>query len=75
MKQNVKITTEKETLPDIEILAEHIEALSKVGEKLKKSRLNERTIILLLKDSTGLYGNQIQKVLDALPELKKRYLK
>jgi hypothetical protein len=60
---------------NLEIIAEHIERLSKVGLAIQASRLSETAILTLLRHSTGLYQNQIKQVLDALPDLENRYLK
>lgn len=49
--------------------------LSEVGEKIEKSRLNRRTIILLLNDITKVPKSHIEYILNALPELKNKYLK
>ena len=59
----------------LEALAEHIEKLSRACTILESSRLKHRTILLLLKDMTGLPLYRIEALLDALPELSKRYVK
>ncbi len=74
MKVNLKTTEGQEELP-IDILVEHIIKLADIGRQLKNSRLKMRTIILLLMDSTGLKFTEIQKVLEALPNLEHEFLK
>lgn len=74
-KPEIKVTTKEEAMPDLEILAEHIKQLSELGKKLKNSKLKENTILLLIKDHTGIPKHQIKRILDALPELEKIYLK
>lgn len=59
----------------LEVIAEHIEALSAVGRAIKASRLTETAILTLLRHQTGMYQNQIKQVLDAIPELETKYLK
>lgn len=70
----VKIITEKEVMPPLEILAEQIEAIAKLGLEIKNSRLTQDAIVTLLKAKTGEHKISIIKILDALPALKD-YLK
>lgn len=58
-----------------EILAQAIVDLSAAGRALLNSRLKKRTLMLLLKDASGVSLHQIEKILDALPQLEKEYLK
>ena len=59
----------------IEVLAESIVKLSKFGEQLKSTKLKERTILLLLHDTTKVPMREIKTILDALPTLAKKYIK
>ncbi len=59
----------------VEVLAEHIERLSKVGAQLDASRLNRKAIVLLLHDITKVPKRDIEFILNALPRLKDFYLK
>lgn len=69
-------TVEKDIVKDeFEQLVDNIKQISNLGKKISQSRLNERVLVLLLKDATGLSRTVICKLLDALPELEKRYLK
>jgi hypothetical protein len=60
---------------DLDAMAEHIEKLSRAADALKTSRLREKTILVLLKDMTGMAQRDIKLVLDALPLLERHYLK
>lgn len=52
-----------------------IQNISTAMQVLKNSRLSERALILLLRDATGLSLRDIKKVLEALPNLEKWYLR
>lgn len=58
----------------LEALATHIDQLSRACVVLDSSRLKRRAVLILLKDMTGLPLYRIEAVLDALPELSKRYV-
>ncbi len=77
MKNKVKIVKknpEDEEIP-LEIMQDSIISLSKFGQQINKTRLGRRAILLLLKDATGVSFFDTGKILDALPELEKIYLK
>lgn len=59
----------------LELLAESIVALGAAGARLRDSRLKKRTVLLLLKDMTGIGMKEIETILDALPKLEATYLK
>jgi len=66
----------KEENPEpLELLAKSIIELSDSFIKIQNGPLQRRTIILLLKDCTGLAGRDIEKILDAAPKLKSYYVK
>lgn len=52
-----------------------IEAVAEAAQQIKNSKLKARTIHLLIKDATGIPLMDIEKVLDAAADLKKKYLK
>ena len=53
------------------LLAEEIEKLADAAESLfNESRLKRRTILVLLRDRTGLPMGEIDLVLKSLPELR-----
>lgn len=56
-----------------EILAEAIVRISESLLKLRKSGLNDKAIIALVKDDTGISKAQIQVTLDSLAHLSKSY--
>lgn len=60
---------------ELNIIATHIESVSRAAESFKASRLKEKTILVLLHHMTGLAQRDIQLVLTALPMLEKEYLK
>ena len=57
------------------ILARHIAELSAGVDRLWKSGMNRRAVVVLLRDITGLPMATIGRVLNAIPELAKSYLK
>lgn len=59
----------------VEILAQHIKAMSDVGKKLAASSMKQKTVLVLLNHTTGVAQKDIKKILDALPQLEKIYLK
>lgn len=74
-----KVTVRQSDKPEeeipVEVLATHIAKLADVGKQLSESRLSRRAILLLLSDATGIGKKEIGQVIDAIPDLKKRYLK
>ncbi len=51
------------------------EAITDIADAVEKSPLTERAIALLVADICGVNMGQVRKVLAAIPQLKKRYLK
>jgi hypothetical protein len=76
--QSVKVT-QKENAPEVptEIIAQSIVDMSRGVRKLVNSRLNERALIVLLKDACGgdVSMQTIQKVLHKLQDLERLYIK
>lgn len=74
-----KVTVKQSEKPEeeipVEVLATHIAKLAEVGKQLKESRLSQRAIVLLLNDATGIGKPAIAQILEAIPDLKRRYLK
>jgi hypothetical protein len=58
-----------------EVLADAIVRVSEGVAALNKSGLNQRAVVVLLHDYTGLPMTAIRRVLNALPELKGMYCK
>ena len=78
MKAKTQSITVKvnETNPEpLEVLAKAIIEISDAFIKIQNGPLQRRTIVLLLKDYTGLAGRDIERVLDAAPKLKTFYIK
>lgn len=59
----------------IEEIAAAVKQLSTVGQLLAKSRLKQKTILILLQHYTKLPHQDIKKVLEALLQLEREYLK
>ncbi len=59
----------------LESLADNIAKVSDVGRALKNSRLKQEAVLVLLKASTGESKETIKRILDALPDLERQYLK
>jgi hypothetical protein len=78
VKQNIKVKKSEDNPESTELLAANIIKVAEGFEKLLKSPLNDRALIVLLHDAIG-QGNiskgQIRLVLDALPRLKGWYIK
>lgn len=66
----------KSVLADsLESMADNIAKVAEVGATIKNSRLKEKAVLVLLKDLTGESQATIKKILDALPELERQYLR
>lgn len=76
MNKIAKKVTDEMTEDEFKELVANIEQVSALGKKIKASRLTERAILILIRDSTvGLSMGDIRAVLKVLPELEQRYLK
>jgi hypothetical protein len=69
----VKQNPEKEIAT--EVIAESIVAISDGIKKLRAGRLNDRALVLLLHDVTGVARRDIKVVLDGLQSLESTYIK
>lgn len=69
----VKQDTDK-PVPD-EVLAESIKAISDGMKKIRAGRLNDRALVVLLKDASGVPIYEIKKVLDGMESLEANYLR
>ena len=75
-KQTVTIKTNKENPEPAEIIAQAIIDVATAFEKMNKSRLTQRAIIVLVKDRIKHVSlPDIEAVLDAVPKLKDYYIK
>lgn len=59
----------------LDVMADAVVKLAALGKAMDKSRLDRRVVILLLHDITGVNIGVIGVILDAIPQLEKRYLK
>lgn len=73
--QTITVKVDEENPEPLELLAKSIIEISDSFTKILAGPLQRRTIILLIKDYTGLAQWQIEKILDAAPKLKTYYLK
>ena len=76
-KQNiiVKQHADKELEVPFEVMAQSISDISKFAQAVKKSRLNEKAILVLVQHATDVSQNTIKAVIDALADLERKYLK
>lgn len=75
--EKYKIKQDEKNPEPTEVIADAIIKVSEAFEKLKSSKLTERAILLLIKDSIpGQMGmGDIKTVIDAAFHLKDRYIK
>jgi len=72
------IKTNQQNPESTELIAESIIKIAEGFDKINKSQLTRRAIVLLLHDaigSTKIGKKEIEMVLDAAPQLKKHYIK
>lgn len=74
-KQAVTIKTNEENPEPLEIIAQAVIDISKAFERIQKSRLSQRLIILLIQDQTKISHAKIRQILEVVPKLKDIYLK
>lgn len=85
MKTQAKITNEQEPIIEVEVIADAVIKISEAVERLKKSKLSERAILLLIHDNCSLAGGkfhkkpvtlkQVKAVYDSIHTLKNAYIK
>jgi len=73
--QQITIKTNEQNPEPLELIAKSIIELAEAFKKIESSPLKRHTIILLLKDQTGLPQRDIIKILDAAPKLAEYYVK
>lgn len=74
-EEKEKKLSQKEVKEILASLEGEIRELAKIGKVLEDSNLTRRTILLILRDATGLGMRSIEDVLDALATLDRAYLK
>lgn len=72
---NVKVKKNEEKAESTEILAEAIVSIGKAMENLDRSGLNRKAIVVLIKAETKISERDINKILNALNQLKVWYCK
>jgi hypothetical protein len=78
MSKRIKIKKDENEPESIELLAKSVIQVAEGFEKLKNTSLTQRAIVVLLQDGIGVSSiskKQIKLVLDALPQLKRWYVK
>lgn len=78
MSKNIRIKKNEENPESAELLAQSIVQVAEGFEKVLKTPLTQRALIVLLHDGIGtakITKSQIKLVLEALPRLKGWYLK
>lgn len=79
MNKDVEVIQDEENPMPVEILAEHIKAISEGVKKLMAGPLNEKAIVLLIQHAipgtAGVRVTDIRAVLNALENLERVYLK
>ncbi len=76
--KSITVKTNEENPESVELIADSIIKVADAFEKINKSSLTRRAIVLLLHDTIGsakITKKQIELVLDNAPLLKKYYVK
>lgn len=74
-KINIVQPESKEEKVPLDILATHIREVSRLGKNIERSAMKQETIVILLHESTRVPKGSIRQILEALPELERKYLK
>lgn len=79
MKRNILVKKNQDNPETTELIAESIIKIADAFEKIKKSKLTERALHVLIKDAVGNANGigipAIKEVLAAIGNLKKYYIK
>ena len=59
----------------VEVLASSIKEIADGVKKLRSGKLNEKCLLLLISNSSGVGKKEVKMVLDALEDLENQYLK
>jgi len=73
--KKVEIIQNKEKPISVEIIAQSIKQIAENMRAIERSALNRRAILVLLKDATGVSMADIEKILDSLGALDRKYCK
>ncbi len=71
--EKVKVVQDDAAPVEKEVLAQAIVDISAALKKLRASGLNERAILALVKDDTGISKAEVKRVLDSLAGLRRTY--
>lgn len=74
----VKIKTDQENPEPLELIAQSIITVAEAAEKINKSQLERRLLVLMIQDIAGAQNiskSQINLVLDTVPKIKQQFLK
>lgn len=74
-QQDVVLKKNEEADEPMEVISTAIIEVSRGFQKLSNSRLQQRVIVLLIKDITGQSISDIEKVLYAATRLENKYIK
>ena len=61
------------TVEQIDHIAEQIDAISDAMRKIREGKLNERALLLLISDASGVSKTDVDKVLIGMEGLKYRF--
>lgn len=84
MRKNVIVKQDEENIVTVEILADAIVKISEAMEKLQKTKLTKKALLLLIHDNCGFSGKHprkkptqkdIENVMESIATLKKYYVK
>lgn len=61
------------TVEQLDAMADAIDAIDEGMKRIRSGKMNERAILLLLADASGLNKSEVLKVLEAMDGLKFRF--
>lgn len=73
--KTITVKTNEANPEPLELVAKSIIQIAEAFEKIKSSPLKQHTVIIILKDMTGLPQRDIKAVLEAAADLKRYALK
>jgi hypothetical protein len=73
--QTITVKVNEQNPEPLELIAKSIIEISDAFKKIETGPLKRKTIVLLLRDVTGLPQRDINAILDAAPKLKDYYVK
>lgn len=75
--QKVTIKVNEEAPETLEIIADSIIRVADAFEKIKRGRLSQRALIILIKDACGSAVNfsEIEIILNTIPKLKDKFIR